>query len=104
MPSKLCATCSVLSETDKPFCPECGEFFAKTEESHRAEADSGNRPFIWAWSPLIVWVSLQLLTLLREGSLTAVVNVGDSVDTVTFLGSLALVVFIGVKFGKTKSS
>jgi predicted nucleic acid-binding Zn ribbon protein len=103
MPSKLCASCSVLSETDKPFCPECGEFFTKAEESQRAQPDTGSRPFV-AWVPLIVWVLLQLLTLVRYNSMTAVARLNDPLEAVKFLGPLALVIFIGVKFGKTKSS
>ena len=107
--SKICANCSVLSETDKPFCPECGEFFVKSEAQSPTNRSSGDYR-IWAWIPLMVWVLLQVFKVVQHYvnvkvvSLTAVANLTDPIEAITFLGLLALVIFIGVKFGKAKSS
>ena len=93
----------MLSETDKPFCPECGEFFVKAEAPPPTNTSGGDYSVL-AWVPMMVWVLLQVIPVLRYRSLGHLRIMGDPIDFVTFLGPLALVIFIGVKFGRAKSS
>lgn len=58
----------------------------------------------------MVWVLLQVFKVVQHYvngkgvSLTRVANLADPIEAITFLGLLALLIFIGVKFGKAKSS
>lgn len=126
MASKLCRTCSTLSETEKPFCPECGTFYNETfqqdhDESSREveDLDDGSGPFqmqdfaklglqsalssshtkFLAWAPLVVWALIHLrLSLIFRGDIQRTFLVGNTGILEGLITVVAFAVAIGIAY------